>query len=112
MRPRRMSGNLKRLIVSADDFGRDVAVNAAVDAAHRGGMLSTASLMVAAPAAADAVARARRLPGLRVGLPLVLVDGAPCLPASAVPALIRGDGAFDGNMGRAGIRFFFSRPAR
>ncbi len=75
----------RQLIVCADDFGRDVAVNEAVEAAHRDGILSTASLMVAAPAAADAVARARRLPGLRVGLHLVLVDGDAALPPADMP---------------------------
>ena len=62
--------------------------------------------MVGAPAAADAVARARRLPGLRVGLHLVLVDGRPTLPCAEIPDLVRRDGRFDQNMGRAGIRFF------
>jgi hopanoid biosynthesis associated protein HpnK len=63
--------------------------------------------MVAAPAAADAVARARRLPGLRVGLHLTLVDGRSALPPAEIPALVRGDGEFDLNMTRAGFRFFF-----
>jgi hopanoid biosynthesis associated protein HpnK len=62
--------------------------------------------MVGAPAAADAVARARRLPDLRVGLHLVLVDGRPTLPCAEIPGLVRRDGRFDPNMGRAGIRFF------
>ncbi|TXN31659.1 ChbG/HpnK family deacetylase, partial [Methylobacterium sp. WL19] len=52
----------KRLIVTADDFGLSLAVNEAVEQAHREGILTAASLMVGAPAAADAVARARRLP--------------------------------------------------
>ena len=98
---------LKRLIVAADDFGLDPAVNEAVEEAHRHGILSTASLMVGAPAAADAVARARRLPGLRVGLHLTLVDGSPALPPEAVPGLVGSDGRFDPNMARAGVRFFF-----
>jgi chitin disaccharide deacetylase len=97
---------LKRLIVCADDFGLDPAVNEAVERAYRHGILSTASLMVGAPAAADAVARARMLPGLRVGLHLVLVDGRPVLPAVEVAALVRGGGKFDRNMARAGFRFF------
>jgi chitin disaccharide deacetylase len=62
--------------------------------------------MVGAPAAADAVSRARRLPDLRVGLHLVLVDGLPTLPCAEIPGLVRRDGRFDPNMGRAGIRFF------
>jgi hopanoid biosynthesis associated protein HpnK len=68
--------------------------------------------MVAAPAADDAVARARRLSRLRVGLHVVLVDGRPTLPAHEVPALVRADGRFDDNMARAGVRFFFSPAAR
>jgi hopanoid biosynthesis associated protein HpnK len=68
--------------------------------------------MVGAPAAADAVARARRLPRLKVGLHLVLVDGRPVLAPQQVAALVGADGAFDDDMVRAGIRFFFSRAAR
>ena len=66
-----------RLIVTADDFGLHEAVNDAVEQGCRNGVLRAASLMVAAPAAADAVARAKRLPELAVGLHLVLADVAP-----------------------------------
>jgi hopanoid biosynthesis associated protein HpnK len=62
------------------------AVNAAVEMAHRGGILSAASLMISGPAAADAVERTRRMPGLHVGLHLVLADG----PAASAPARIAG----------------------
>jgi hopanoid biosynthesis associated protein HpnK len=68
--------------------------------------------MVGAPAAADAVARARLLPGLRVGLHLVLVDGRPVSPVAEVPALIGSDSEFDRNLARAGVRFFFLPKAR
>ncbi|MGA7265926.1 MAG: hopanoid biosynthesis-associated protein HpnK [Stellaceae bacterium] len=99
-------GELRSLIVCADDFGLDPAVNEAVEEAHRRGILSSASLMVGAPAAADAVSRARRLPDLRVGLHLVVVDGHPTLPCAEIRGLVRRDGRFDPNMGRAGVRFF------
>ena len=98
---------MKRLIVCADDFGLDPVVNAAVEEAHLRGILSTASLMVGAPAAADAVARARRLPELHVGLHLVLVDGRPVSPLKAVAGLVEPNGEFEGNLVRAGVRFFF-----
>ncbi len=68
--------------------------------------------MVGAPAAADAVERARRLPRLRVGLHLNLVEGAPVLPPDEVPDLVDRGGRFDENMVRAGCRFFFSPRAR
>ncbi len=102
----------RRLIVCADDFGLDEAVNEAVERASRNGILTCASLMVGAPAAADAVARARRLPGLRVGLHLVLVDGRPVLPAAAIPALVDTTGGFRRGMVTAGFRFFFSPAVR
>jgi chitin disaccharide deacetylase len=98
---------LKRLIVCADDFGLDKAVNEAVEAAHRDGVLTCASLMVGAPEAADAVARARRLSELGVGLHLVLVEGRPTAPVDMVGDLVDGRGEFDDRMVRAGFRFFF-----
>ena len=98
-----------RLIVCADDFGRNEAVNEAVEIAHRDGILTCASLMVAAPAAADAVTRARRLPGLRVGLHLVLIDGTAVLPRDDIPALVDRYGRFTDSQIGAGLRYFF-RP--
>ncbi len=102
----------RRLIVCADDFGRDVAINEAVEAGFRDGILSSASLMVGAPAAADAVERAHRLPGLRVGLHLVLIDGSPVLPPEEIPGLVGADGRFDDNQIRAGLRYFFAPGVR
>jgi len=103
---------LKGLIVTADDFGAAREVNDAIEAAHRGGILTAASLMVSAPAAADAIARARRMLSLRVGLHLVLVDGRPLLPASAVPDLVDGNGAFRSSPAALGTVIACSRRAR
>ena len=95
------------LIITADDFGLDLAVNEAVERAHREGVLTAASLMVGAPAAADAVLRAKRLPGLRVGLHLVLADGPAVLPRDRIPDLADHDGRFGERMAYDGFRFFF-----
>jgi hopanoid biosynthesis associated protein HpnK len=103
---------VKRLIVTADDFGAAVEVNEAVERAHRDGILSAASLMVSGPAAADAVARARSLRSLRVGLHLVLVEGKPVLPASQVPDLVDASGHFRTDMARAGAAMFFLPKVR
>jgi chitin disaccharide deacetylase len=100
---------VKRLILTADDFGIAPEVNEAVDIAHRTGVLRAASLMVGAPAAADAVARARALPSLAVGLHVVLVNGRPVLPPERVPDLVDARGEFMTDLVRAGVRFFF-RP--
>jgi chitin disaccharide deacetylase len=103
---------VRRLVVTADDFGAAREVNEAVEAAHRGGILTAASLMVSGPAAADAIARARRTPSLRVGLHLVLVEGRPVLPAAAVTRLVDRDGAFRSDMAALGTIIYFSRQAR
>ena len=98
---------MKCLIVTADDFGAAPQVNDAVMRAHTDGVLTTASLMVTGPAAADAVAYARATPSLRVGLHLVLVEGRPVLPARLVPDLVNGEGFFRTDMARAGAAMFF-----
>jgi chitin disaccharide deacetylase len=103
---------VKRLIVTADDFGAAEAVNEAVERAHRNGILTAASLMVSGSYAADAVRRARDMPDLRVGLHLVLVEGKPVLPASAVPDLVDPRGHFRTDMARAGAAMFFLPKVR
>jgi chitin disaccharide deacetylase len=103
---------LKRLIVTADDFGAAREVNDAVEAAHRDGILSAASLMVAAPAALDAIARARRLPSLRVGLHVVLLEGRPVLRSSLVPHLTNDAGVFPTSPAALGTLITCSRAAR
>jgi hopanoid biosynthesis associated protein HpnK len=103
---------MKQVIFTADDFGLCDEVNAAVEDAHRNGILSAASLMVAAPAAADAVARAKTLPNLRVGLHLTLVDGKPLLSPAEIPALVDEHGMFSADLARAGVRWFFLPAAR
>ncbi len=102
-----MTIEMKHLIITADDFGASREVNDAVEDTHRNGILTAASLMVAAPFAADAVARAKAMPGLRVGLHLVLTDGKPLLPAATVPGLVDAAGNFRNDMARVGSSMFF-----
>jgi len=54
----------RSLIVNADDFGQSAGVNAGVMATHQRGIVTSASLMVRSPAAAEAVAYARAHPSL------------------------------------------------
>jgi chitin disaccharide deacetylase len=102
----------KELVVTADDFGLSVEVNEAVERAHRDGILTAASLMVAAPAAADAVARARRMPRLGVGLHVALSDSVPLLAPALVPALVDVDGRFPANLVAYGAKLFFNPLSR
>ena len=100
---------MKRVTFAADDFGLSDSVNQAVENAHRDGILQAASLMVAGPAAADAVRRARALPGLRVGLHLVTIEGPAVLPPAEIPDLVDGQGWFPSDQLRLGVNYFF-RP--
>jgi hopanoid biosynthesis associated protein HpnK len=101
-----------RVIFTADDFGLAPEVNAAVAEAHRRGVLSAASLMVGAPAAAEAIAIARAMPTLAVGLHVVVADGAPVLPPSEIPALVDENGQLPSDLVRAGVRMFMLPGAR
>jgi hopanoid biosynthesis associated protein HpnK len=103
---------VKALIVTADDFGAAREVNDAVEQGHRDGILTAASLMVSAPAAADAVARAKAMPRLRVGLHIVLVEGRPTLPAVALPDLVDASGNFRTDMVTSAARMFFVSRVR
>jgi hopanoid biosynthesis associated protein HpnK len=103
MSPRAAS---RYLIVTADDFGLHESVNDAVEQASHAGVLTTASLMISGPAAADAIRRAQRLPKLRVGLHLVLADGRSTLPPGQIPALAGRDGFMDAGMVKRGLEMF------
>lgn len=62
---------MRLLIVNADDFGLSGGVNEGVLHAHRDGIVTSASLMVLAPAAAEAAEAARSHPELSIGLHFV-----------------------------------------
>ncbi len=109
---RRHPSSSDHLVITADDFGMDRAVNEAVEIAHREGILTAASLMVAGEAAADAVRRARHMPGLRVGLHLVLVEGKPVQPRARIPDLVGPDGRLRRDMVRLAVTLAARRDVR
>jgi chitin disaccharide deacetylase len=87
-------------------------VNDAVERAHTEGILTAASLMVGAPASADAVSRARRLPNLRVGLHLTLVEDRPVLSPAEIPDLIRTNGRLRNDIAAYGLAIMVSPSVR
>ena len=95
------------MIVTGDDFGLSIPVNEAIAKAHQNGILTTTSLMVAAPAVADAIDRAKSLPNLKVGLHLVLTSGRSCLTAVEIPDLVDSRQEFSKNQVTSGIKIFF-----
>lgn len=97
---------MQKLIVTGDDFGLAIPVNEAIEEAHRTGILTSASLMVGAGAAKDAIARAKRLGSLKVGLHLVLTDGRALLPQRSIPDLVDENGDFLPDPLWAGLKYF------
>lgn len=83
---------MKRLIITADDFGLSPGVNDAVVAAHRAGTLTSASLMANMDGFQHAVDALAGVPGLDVGLHFVLAAGAPVSKPGDVPTMLM-DGA-------------------
>lgn len=72
---------MKSLIVNADDFGASRGINRAIAELHDLGVVTSTSLMVRMPAAAQAIALAQTAPQLGVGLHVMLTheDGAPLI---------------------------------
>lgn len=98
-----------RLIVNADDFGLSSSANRAILRAHREGILTSASLMVGAPAAAEAVAAARVIPSLGVGLHLTLACGKCSSRPHSIAGLVDTKGHFDDQPARAGVHYYLRR---
>lgn len=103
---------MKRLIVNADDFGLSREVNAGVLRAHREGILTSASLMVAETAAAEAAQLARENPALDVGLHAVVCKGRSVLDASRLGRAVNAAGQFIDNPVMAGMRYYFDKSIR
>lgn len=103
---------MKQIIITGDDFGLSPAVNEAIERAHQNGILTTTSLMVGSPAAADAVERAKSLPNLKVGLHVCVVRALPVLPKESIPDIIDRHDMLYEDLVIAGIRFFFLPKCR
>jgi len=82
------------LIVNADDFGRNEAVNLGVAEGFRSGIVTSASLVANGPAFDSAVAMAGELPGLAVGIHLAANEYLPILPPKEIPHLVTAEGCF------------------
>jgi hopanoid biosynthesis associated protein HpnK len=103
---------MKELIVNADDFGLSSGANRAIIKAWQEGVLTSASLMVGAEAAKEAVALARENPGLQVGLHLTLVQGRSVNGRTGFPPLVDRDGYFPHDPVYAGMRYYFVKSLR
>lgn len=82
---------MRRLIINADDFGLTAGVNRGILQANQQGVVTSATLMACGAAFNAAVEATRSANGLALGCHLVLLDGDPISPASAIPTLMEAD---------------------
>ena len=83
---------MRRLIVNADDLGRTRGINAGVARAHAEGIVTSATLMVAYPAAREVAALSAAHPRLGIGLHVALTGGPPLLPPARLRSLVDAGG--------------------
>ncbi len=83
---------MPRLIVNADDFGLTEGTNRAIVDAHRTGIVTSTSLLANGVAFEHAVALARGVPSLGVGVHLTLTEGLPVAPGVAADLFPAGQG--------------------
>ena len=82
---------LKR-IFNADDFGISKGVNAAIEQAHKEGILNSTSLMINQKYAQEAIEAAKQMPDLEVGLHINLTNETPAANPQDIPLLVGENG--------------------
>ena len=93
----------RSLIVNADDYGLTAGVSRGIIDAHRGGIVTSTTLLVNRPVD-PALIEALQSSGLGVGLHMNLTLGPPVAPAKRVASLLDGEGAFTRDeIGRAHV---------
>ena len=83
----------RSLIVNADDYGLTAGVSRGIIDAHRGGIVTSTTLLVNRPVD-PALIEALQSSGLGVGLHMNLTLGPPVAPAKRVASLLDGEGRF------------------
>ena len=84
---------MKKLIITADDYGMSRAVNDAIDAGIDAGLITSTNVMTNMPFYKEAI-KLKDRNGVSVGLHWVLACGKPVLPAKEIPTLVSPNGEF------------------
>jgi predicted glycoside hydrolase/deacetylase ChbG (UPF0249 family) len=84
----------RKLIVNADDLGLHPDIDRGIEAAHRDGIVTSASIAAVGASFDGAVELCRRCPELDVGVHLTLVGERPLTDPAALGGLVTPDGRF------------------
>ncbi|MBQ7598087.1 MAG: ChbG/HpnK family deacetylase [Clostridia bacterium] len=84
---------MKKIIVTADDYGMSKAVNSAIDQGIEAGLITSTNVMTNMPYYKEAV-KLKEYPQISIGLHWVLASGKPVLSPKEIPSLVAGNGEF------------------
>ena len=84
---------MKKLIITADDYGMSEGVNEAIDAGIDAGLITSTNVMTNMPFYKEAI-KLKDKENVSVGLHWVLTCGKPILPADEIPTLVSQSGEF------------------
>lgn len=84
---------MKKLIITADDYGMSEGINEAIDAGIDAGLITSTNVMTNMPFYKEAI-KLKDKKNISVGLHWVLACGKPILPAAEIPTLISPNGEF------------------
>ena len=85
---------MKRLIITADDYGMSEAVNRAIEEGVSVGFITSINVMVNMPYANDVAEVRRRFPDISIGLHLNLTAGKPVSNCQEIKSLVDSNGMF------------------
>lgn len=84
---------MKKMIITADDYGMSEGVNEAIDAGINAGLITSTNVMTNMPFYTEAI-KLKDKKNVSVGLHWVLACGKPVLPADEIPTLVSPSGEF------------------
>ncbi|TKJ41594.1 hopanoid biosynthesis associated protein HpnK [candidate division LCP-89 bacterium B3_LCP] len=101
--------NAKRLIVNSDDLALHASVNRAIFQAHRGGIVTSTTILAGGKAFSEAVQEIKQIPDLGVGLHLCLVDQQSVADPERISSLVDSGGMLPKSYASFILRYFTGR---
>lgn len=84
---------MKKLIITADDYGMSIAVNHAIDAGIEAGLITSTNVMPNMPFFEEAI-KLKSYSNISVGIHFTLSCGQPVSKSEEIPTLVSASGAF------------------
>ncbi len=85
---------MKKLIITADDYGMSVSINSAIEQCISAGTVHSTCVMTNMLESRHAIQLKSRFPEISVGIHWTLTEGKPILAAGKVPSLVNKHGYF------------------